>query len=124
VEGVYPDSLLDFKATREMARWDGYTPSDAYWEGYSQGSKYARVIWHSPWYYSSYYPWYDSWYWDPWYYDPWYYSSWHYGWYDPWYYGGYWGWDPITTTAGADTMVAGMAAIMAVGTVATMVVDL
>lgn len=91
VEGVYPDSLLDFKATRELTRWDGYTPSQAYWEGYSQGNSDARSTWHSPWYYSSFYPWYDSWYWDPWYYDPWYFSSWHYGWYDPWYYGGYWG---------------------------------
>ena len=102
VEGVYPDSLLDFKATREMTRFDGYTPTEAYWEGYNQGSKDGRATWHSPWYYSSYYPWYDSWYWDPWYYhnwyygwyDPWYYSSWRYGWYDPWYYGGYWGWGP------------------------------
>ena len=97
VKGVYPDSLTDFKATREMTRWDGYTPTEDYWEGYNHGSKDSRATWHSPWYYSSYYPWYDSWYWDPWYYDrwywdPWYYSSWHYGWYDPWYYRGYWGW--------------------------------
>lgn len=92
VEGVYPDSVAgDFQLTREMSRWDGYTPTDAYWEGYDRGrSDEWRNSWHSPWYYSSYYPWYDS-YW----YDPWYYSSWHYGWYDPWYrpyyhYG--WGW--------------------------------
>ena len=92
VAGVYPDSIGDFKATREMSRWDGYTPSDAYWQGYSQGAKDARYTWHSPWYYSAYYPWYDSWYYDRWYYDPWYYSSWHYGWYgDPWYYGYGWG---------------------------------
>ena len=102
VEGVYPDSVGEFQMTRELTRWDGYTPSQAYWEGYSQGNQDARTAWHSPWYYSSYYPWYDSWYYDPWYYDPWYswhyspwyYSSWHYGWYDPWYYGSYWGWGP------------------------------
>jgi len=87
VEGVYPDSLSDFALTQRMTRWDGYEPSTAYWEGYAQGRR-DYIGWHSPWYYSSYYPWYDSWYWDSWYYDPWYYSSWYY---DPWYYGG-WGW--------------------------------
>ncbi len=87
VEGVYPDSLGDFALTQRMARWDGYEPSTAYWEGYAQGRR-DYIGWHSPWYYSSYYPWYDSWYWDSWYYDPWYYRSWYY---DPWYYGG-WGW--------------------------------
>lgn len=84
VEGVYPDSVGDFKLTRKMSRWEGYEPSEAYIEGYRQGRN-DSFYWHSPWYYS-YYPWYDSWY-----YDPWYYSSWHYGWYDPWYYGS-WGW--------------------------------
>lgn len=90
--GVYPDSLEDFRYTKRMTRFDDYTPSsDAYWEGYSQG---RRDSWHSPWYYSSYYPWYDSWYYDPWYYDSWYYGgrwgwSWHWGYYDPWYYGWY-----------------------------------
>ena len=102
VEGVYPDSIGEFRVTRELTRWEGYTPTQAYWEGYSQGNQDARTSWYSPWYYSSYYPWYDSWYYDPWYYDPWYswhyrpwyYSSWNYGWYDPWYYGSYWGWGP------------------------------
>ena len=90
VEGVYPDSVQDYSLTRKMARWDGYEPSAEYWEGYSKGQRDARS-WHSPWYYSSYYPWYDSWYYNPWYYDPWYYSSWY--WYDPWYYSGRgWGW--------------------------------
>jgi len=37
VEGVYPDSTADFQLTKKMARWDGYTPTDAYWEGYDQG---------------------------------------------------------------------------------------
>lgn len=86
VQGVYPDSTQDFSLTRQMVRWDGYEPSVAYDEGYRQGRRDALSTWHSPWFYSSYYPWY--WY-DPWYYDPWYYSSWE--WHDPWYYGG-WGW--------------------------------
>ncbi len=102
VEGVYPDSTAvgtdDFQLTKKMTRWDGYTPTDAYWEGYDRGrsDEWSSNLWHSPWYYSSYYPWYDPWYYDRWYYDPWYYSSWHYGWYDPWYYRPYryysWGW--------------------------------
>ncbi|UKK49576.1 hypothetical protein L6475_06495 [Prevotella sp. E9-3] len=101
VEGVYPDSATsvstenDFQLTRNMARWDGYTPTDAYWEGYDRGrnDQWAINTWHSPWYYSSYYSWYD-----PWYYDPWYpHWSWRAGWYyDPWYYRPYhyysWGW--------------------------------
>jgi len=96
VRGVYPDSSYvedtdDYKYTKQLSRFEGYTASDAYWEGYRDGR------WTSPWYYSSYYPWYDSWYYwnDPWYYGYYgYYSS----WYSPWYYGGYyrpwryWGW--------------------------------
>ena len=79
VEGVYPDSLGDFQITQRLQRWDGYEP--AYWEGYSDGLRNSS--WHSPWYYS-YYPWYDS-YW----YDPWYWNYGYYGWYSPYY---YWGW--------------------------------
>ena len=86
IPGIYPDSLSDFQLTREMTRWDGYTPADSYWEGYDRGRRDSSWGWHSPWYYS-YYPWYSSWYYDPWY-DPWYYS-WYGGWYDPWYYGWY-----------------------------------
>ena len=96
VRGVYPDSTYveatdDYKYTKQLSRFEGYTASDAYWEGYRDGR------WTSPWYYSSYYPWYDSWYYwnDPWYYGYYgYYSS----WYSPWYYRGYyrpwryWGW--------------------------------
>ena len=88
-QGVYPDSAQteDFALTRQMSRWDGYTPAETYWQGYNDGRE-DMLSWHSPWYYSSFYPWYDSyWYWN----DPWYYR--HYGWYspwyDPWYYGGY-----------------------------------
>lgn len=98
--GVYPDSAFnevqDYKYTRRMSRFDDYSPSVAYWEGYRDGR------WSSPWYYSSYYSWYDPWYYDPWYYDtywgwhsPYYYSTWyspwryHYGWYGPRYYGWY-----------------------------------
>ena len=98
--GVYPDSAFnevqDYKYTRRMSRFDDYSPSVAYWEGYRDGR------WSSPWYYSSYYSWYDPWYYDPWYYDtywgwrsPYYYSAWyspwryHYGWYGPRYYGWY-----------------------------------
>ena len=97
--GVYPDSVFsdasDYKYTKKMSRFDGYTPSEAYWEGYRDGR------WTSPWYYSSYYSWYDPWYYDPWYYDtywgwrsPYYYSAWYgpryyYGWYGPRYYGWY-----------------------------------
>ena len=91
VRGVYPDSTYketvaeDYKYTRRMSRFDGYTPSQAYWEGYRDGR------WDSPWYYTSYYSWYDPWYWDdPWYYRGWY-SPWHYGYYRPWRYG-YVGW--------------------------------
>ncbi len=76
--GVYPDSAFnevgDYKYTRRMTRFDDYTPSVVYWEGYRDGR------WSSPWYYSSYYSWYD-----PWYYDPWYYGS-YWGWYSPYYY--------------------------------------
>ena len=71
-QGVYPDSTADFQLTKKMARWEGYSPSEAYWEGYERGrsDEWRTSSWHSPWYYSSYYPWYDSyWYWnDPWYY--------------------------------------------------------
>ncbi|MCR5197396.1 MAG: hypothetical protein K6D55_01230 [Prevotella sp.] len=94
VQGVYPDSVgSDFELTQRMARWDGYEPSSAYWAGYVEG--YRDRMWHSPWYYSSYYPWYDYYWYDPWYWDPWY-----YGYYDPWrwhwgygYYG-YYGYRP------------------------------
>ena len=96
VEGVYPDSVSDFQITKQMTRFEDYVPTTAYWEGYAAGRRDAWG-WHSPWYYSSYYMWYDPWFYDPWYYswyggwyDPWYYG---YGWYDPWYYryGGYYG---------------------------------
>ena len=72
----------DYQYTRQLSRFDDYTPSQAYWEGYRDGR------WMSPWYYGRY-GWYSTWY-DPWYiswYDPWYIS-----WYDPWYYGGYYSW--------------------------------
>lgn len=80
--GVYPDSVSqdgDYQLTRRMTRFDDYTPSQAYWDGYRDGS------WASPWYYNSWYSWYDPvWYWDsPWYYGP------RYGWYPSWYYVGY-----------------------------------
>lgn len=100
VQGVYPDSVADFTLTQQMARWDDYEPSTAYWAGYSQGYNDSWG-WHSPWFYSSYYPWYDSWYWDPWYWDyGWYggygwYSpySWRWGYYNSWYYyPRYYGW--------------------------------
>ena len=101
VRGVYPDSAYtgsaendDYKLTRRMSRFDDYTPSEAYWAGYSAGR------WSSPWYHS-WYSWYDydPWYWDSWYWhDPFYYSSWYY-WRHPWYYSwytpryyGYYGW--------------------------------
>ncbi len=86
VRGVYPDSAYqevaddNYRYTRRMSRFDGYTPSEAYWDGYRDGR------WSSPWRYSSWYGWYDY---DPWYWDsPWYYSS----WYSPWYYGYYRPW--------------------------------
>lgn len=88
------DSSTDFALTQRMSRYDGYTPSEAYWEGYDRGrsDEWAVSIWHSPWYVSSYYPWYDSYWYDPWYYDrP--HWSWHVGvYYDPWYYRRGWGW--------------------------------
>ena len=99
VRGVYPDSIYmqpaendDYKLTRRMSRFDDYTPSQAYWDGYRAGR------WSSPWF-NSWYSWYDPWYYDSWWYwnDPFYYSSW-YGWrypyyysawYSPFYYGSY-----------------------------------
>jgi len=83
VRGVYPDSVApaeqseDYQLTRRMSRFDDYTPSQAYWEGYHDGR------WSSPWFYNSWYSWYDYdyWYWN----NPYYYSS-YYGWYSPWYY--------------------------------------
>ena len=93
VRGVYPDSTDnassadDYKLTRQLSRFDDYTPSQAYWEGYRDGQ------WMSPWYASRWYSWYDydPWYWNyPYYYG--YYSSW-YGWYSPWYYGYYRPWN-------------------------------
>ena len=87
VRGVYPDSIIasandndDYKLTRRMSRFDDYTPSEAYWDGYRAGR------WSSPWF-NSWYSWYDPWYYDSWWYwnDPFYYSSW-YGWRYPYYY--------------------------------------
>ena len=91
VRGVYPDSdslateSEDYKLTRRMSRFDDYTPSVAYWEGYRDGR------WSSPWYHS-WYSWYDPWYYDSWWYwnDPFYYSSW-YGWRYPYYYSTWYG---------------------------------
>lgn len=70
----------DYQYTRQLSRFDDYTPSQAYWEGYRDGR------WMSPWYYGRY-GWYSTWY------DPWY-ASWYDPWYDSWYYGsyGYYGW--------------------------------
>lgn len=95
VRGVYPDSVApaeqseDYQLTRRMSRFDDYTPTQAYWDGYRDGR------WSSPWYhnslyYNSWYSWYDYdyWYWN----SPWYYSGYgwtspyYYGWYSPWYY--------------------------------------
>ena len=92
VRGVYPDSTYveastadDYKYTKRMSRFEGYTSPDvAYWEGYRDG-RYT-----SPWYYSSYYSWYDPWYWnDPWYYGRYGWTGYYGGWYSPWYYGGW-----------------------------------
>jgi hypothetical protein len=87
VRGVYPDSAYsqpvendDYALTRRMSRFDDYTPSEAYWDGYRAGR------WSSPWY-NTWYSWYDPWYYDSWWYwnDPFCYSSW-YGWRYPYYY--------------------------------------
>ena len=50
--GVYPDSVLteDYALTRQMSRWDGYEPEEAYREGYRDG-RMSSLSWHSPWYY-------------------------------------------------------------------------
>lgn len=86
VRGVYPDSAYlqpagndEYALTRRMSRFDDYTPSEAYWDGYRAGRS-------SSWY-NSWYSWYDPWYYDSWWYwnDPFYYSSW-YGWHYPFYY--------------------------------------
>ena len=53
VRGVYPDSTYtdqadnDYQLTRKMSRFDDYTPSEAYWDGYRDGR------WSSPWYHTS-----------------------------------------------------------------------
>jgi hypothetical protein len=87
VRGVYPDSAYsqsaqddDYTLTRRMSRFDDYTPSEAYWDGYRAGR------WSSPWY-NTWYSWYDPCYYDSWWYwnDPFCYSSW-YGWRYPYYY--------------------------------------
>jgi hypothetical protein len=99
----------DFQLTQRMTRFDDYTPTEAYWNGYSQGFNDSRdtyLGWHSPWFVASYYPWYDSWYYpgrygwysswyDPWYYDRWYgYSGWHIGWgWGGWHVGWHSGWN-------------------------------
>ena len=89
-KGVYPEEsaapVEDYQYTRQLSRFDDYTPAEAYWDGFRDGS------WSSPWYYNSWYSWYDydPWYWNsPWYYSSWY-SPWYYGWYRPWHYG--YGW--------------------------------
>lgn len=95
-QGVYPDSAAtveggDYQLTQRMQRWEGYEPSEAYWDGYSQGRSDA-TFWRSPWYYSAYY---DPWYaWDPWYsWDPWYYGyRGYYGYHGYYGWGGYYGW--------------------------------
>ena len=86
--GVYPDSAQaeDFALTRQMSRYDGYEPDVAYREGYLDGRRDSWG-WHSPWYYSSFYPWYDTYWYDPWYYG---HYGWYGSWYDPWYYDYYW----------------------------------
>lgn len=108
VRGVYPDSVEamspseDYQLTRKMSRFDDYTPTDAYWDGYRDGRmmspwyfSYNSWYWNDPLYYRSWYwndPWYyRSWYWnDPWYYS--YYGSpWYYGYYSPWYSSLYYG---------------------------------
>lgn len=89
----------DYELTQKMSRWDGYEPSQSYWDGYADGRRDGA--WHSPWFYNSLYPWYDAYWYDPWYmdrwylyrgvYDPWYWGYGYYGyasWYGPWY-GGY-----------------------------------
>ena len=62
----------DYKYTRQLSRFDDYSPSQAYWEGYRDGR------WSSPWYYGRY-GWYSSYYYRPWGY---------YSWYTPVYYHG------------------------------------
>lgn len=109
-EGVYPDSTTtvpadDYKYTRLMSRWEGYEPGESFWAGYRAGRDDAWNTWHSPWYFSSFYPWYDPWYypygyyswhypyryWDPWYYDYAWYGHYSWGWgYRPYYY--HYGW--------------------------------
>ena len=94
VRGVYPDSVApveqseDYQLTRRMSRFDDYTPTQAYWDGFRDGR------WSSPWYYNSWYSWYDydPWYWNSPYYYSWY-SPWYYGWNSPWYYGYYRPWN-------------------------------
>ena len=97
-QGTLSDSVLaemsdDYRYTRQMSRFDDYSPSVAYWEGYRDGSWSSpwRLSWYS-WYDDWYYPWHASWYYSGWYgwHSPWYYSSWYY----PRYYGwrDYYGW--------------------------------
>ena len=110
VRGVYPDSTYtemeddgDYQLTRRMSRFDDYTPSQAYWEGYRDGRwaspwswSYSSLYWNDYWYWNDPWYWNSSWYWRyPYYsgyygYYPWYtgyYGYYGYG-YRPWYYGG------------------------------------
>ncbi len=106
---VIPDSLSEnYKLTRRMSRWEGYTPAEAYWEGYDQGraDEWSVSVWHSPWCYTCYDPWYYypychphwswsiSWGWcGPWY-RPWHWRPWHYR---PWHYRPYYVYVPRNT---------------------------
>lgn len=108
VRGVYPDSVYnesdsDYELTRRMTRFDDYTPSQAYWDGYRDGRwaspwswSYSSLYWNDYWYWNDPWLWNSSWYWRyPYYtgYYPWY--SGYYGYYGyryhPWYWGGYYG---------------------------------
>ena len=114
VRGVYPDSVYnetddsDYQLTRRMTRFDEYTPSQAYWEGYRDGRwaspwswSYSSLYWNDYWYWNDPWFWNSSWYWRyPYftgYYDyygyygyyPWYAGYYGYYGYRPWYYGGY-----------------------------------
>ncbi|MBQ1796953.1 MAG: hypothetical protein IIZ88_04215, partial [Prevotella sp.] len=80
---TYRDSLQRAERHHETQDYDCYDRMRRF-DGYRN---YTVVVLDDPWYYNSWYSWYDPWY-DPWYwswYDPWWYGGWYSGWY------GYWG---------------------------------
>jgi hypothetical protein len=113
-EYEYTDRIVRFHDPESSIKITGadevivYFSDDVYDNYYNRGWS-SFYSWYDPWYYGGWYGWYSPWYYvsySPWYYggwySPWYYSGWH-GWHIPWYYRscyyGYW-YDPWYYGAG------------------------